>query len=221
MTNAGLMNVRFRTHESEDDADAMIRFPSQAWNPHNIPSNLGFTLGGGVPDESDKDKSLATPPSSAEQSETEYMSQGHEDDTEAVLPVPDIDASLSTPPKPGTEPTVMSLRSCIKGKSSRPNCFNNYTLDNHADICIFCTASLLTNIRSAEHRVSGISDIRISFDQVGDHPYCGTVIYAPKNKNNLIAMRVIKGNGRRYITDKDNAFIAIMDQNDRLLLKFD
>ena len=135
--------------------------------------------------------------------------------------MPDIDAPLSTPPKPGTEPVVLSLRSCIKGKSSRPDCFNYYTLDNHADICIFCTASLLTNIRPAEHRVSGIiSDIRISFDQVGDHPYCSTVIYAPKNKNN-IAMRVIKGNERRYITDKDNAFIAIMDQNDRLLLKFD
>ena len=166
------------THESEDDADAMIRFPGQAWNPPNIPSNLGaLPWGGGVPDESDKDKPLVTPPSSAEQSETEYMSQGgHEEDPDAVLPVPDIDAPLSTPPKPGTELTVMSLRSCIKGKSSRPNCFNYYTLDNHADICIFCNASLLTNIRPAEHRVSGISDTRVSFDQVGDHPYCGTVI---------------------------------------------
>jgi hypothetical protein len=115
---------------------------------------------------------------------------------------------------------IMSLRSCIKGKSSRPNCFNYYTLDNHADICIFCNASLLTNIRPAEHRVS-VSDTRISFDQVGAHPYCGTVIYAPKNKYNLIAMRVIKDNGHRYITDKDKTFIAIMDQNDRLLLKFD
>ena len=34
-------------------------------------------------------------------------------------------------------------------------------------------------------------------------------------------MRVIKDNGHRYITDKDNTFIAIMDQNDRMLLKFD
>jgi hypothetical protein len=65
-----------------------------------------------------------------------------------------------------------------------------------------------------------VNDTRISFDQVDDHPYCGTVIYAPKNKYNLIAMRVIKDNGHRYITDKDNTFIAIMDQNDRPLLKF-
>ena len=116
----------------------------------------------------------------------------------------------------------MSLRSCIKGKSSRLNCSNYYTLDNHADICIFCNASLLTNIRPSERRVSGISDTRVSFDQVGDHPYCGTVIYAPKNKyNHLIAMGVIKDNGHRYITDKDNTFIAIVDQDDRLLLKFD
>ena len=33
-------------------------------------------------------------------------------------------------------------------------------------------------------------------------------------------MRVIKDNGHRYITDKDNTFIAIVDQDDRLLLKF-
>ena len=33
-----------------------------AWNPHNIPSNLGaLPWGGGVPDESDKNKSLVTP----------------------------------------------------------------------------------------------------------------------------------------------------------------
>ena len=87
LTNAGLMNVRFCTHESEDDADAMIRFPGQAWNPHNIPSNLGaLSWGGGAPDESDKDKPLVAPPSSAEQSETEYISQGGlEEDPDAVL----------------------------------------------------------------------------------------------------------------------------------------
>ena len=135
--------------------------------------------------------------------------------------MPDIDAPLRTPPKPGTEPVVLSLRSCIKGKSSRPDCFNYYTLDNHADICIFCNASLLTNIRPAEHRVSGISDTKVSFDQVGDHPYCGTVIYTRNNKYNLIAMGVIKNNRHRYITDKDNTFIAIVAQNNRLLLKFD
>jgi hypothetical protein len=147
---------------------------------------------------------------------------GQEENAPAILPVPEADEPLSTPTKPGSDPVVMSLRSCIKGKTSRPNCFNYCTVDNNADICIFCNASLLTNIRPAEHRVSGISDTRISFDQVGDHPYCGgTVIYAPKNKYNLIAMRVIKHNGHRYITDKDNTFIAIMDQNDRMLLKFD
>ena len=123
------------------------------------------------------------------------MSQdGQEEKAPAILPVPDAAEPLSTPPKPGSDPVVMSFRSCIKGKSSRPNCFNYYTLDNHADICIVCNASLLTSIRPAEHRVSGISDTRISFDQVGDNPYCGTVIYAPKNKYNPIAMRVIKDN---------------------------
>ena len=77
LTNAGLMIARFRTHESEDDADAMIRFPGQSWNPHNLPSNLGaLPWGGGALDESNKEKPLVTPPLSSEQSETEYMSQG-------------------------------------------------------------------------------------------------------------------------------------------------
>ena len=55
LTNAGLMNARFRTHELEDDADAVIRFPGQSWNPHNIPSNLAALLfwGGGVLNESE------------------------------------------------------------------------------------------------------------------------------------------------------------------------
>jgi hypothetical protein len=147
------------------------------------------------------------------------MSQGGQEDPEVVPPVPDNDEQpVSTPPKPGTESVVMSLRLCTKGKVLRPNCFNyKNTLDNHADICIFCNASPLTIIRPAEHRVSGIRDTRVSFD----HPYCGKVIYAPKNKYDLIAMRVIKDNGHRYITNKDNIFIAIVDQNDCLLLKFE
>jgi hypothetical protein len=58
--------------------------------------------------------------------------------------------------------------------------------------------------------VNGIGNSNIQFDQVGDHPYCGTVIYAPNNRYNLIAMRVIKDNGHRYITDEGNTFVAIM-----------
>jgi hypothetical protein len=225
------MNVRFRTLETEDEGSNVVRLPSSLWNPYNQPSNLGaIPWDDGAHDDSTKDNDHRTtwgpttisPPTSDEQSATEYMSQdGQEENAPAILPVPDAAEPLSTPPKPGSDPVIMSLRSCIKGKSSRPNCFNYYTLDNHADICIFCNASLLTNIRPAEHRVSGISDTRVSFDQVGDHPYCGTVIYAPKNKYNLIAMRIIKDNWHRYITDKDNTFIAIVDQDDRLLLKFD
>ncbi len=62
----------------------------------------------------------------------------------------------------------------------------------------------------------------MQFDQVGDHPYCGTVIYAPTNRYNLIAMRVIKDNGHRYITDEGNTFVAIMGKKDnRMLVRFD
>jgi hypothetical protein len=83
-------------------------------------------------------------------------------------------------------------------------------------IYIFCNAGLLTNIRPSEFRVNGIDNSNImQFDQVGDHP-----IYAPNNRYSLIAMRVIKENGHRYITDKDNTFVAIMGKNNRMLVRF-
>ena len=89
---------------------------SQFWNPHNPPSNLGaIPWGGDVPDNADVDKgidggqSTVSPLSSPEQSETEYMSQGGQEDPEVIFPVPDSDEPLSTPPKPGTKPVVMSL----------------------------------------------------------------------------------------------------------------
>lgn len=71
---------------------------------------------------------------------------------------------------------------CGWHNNPKPNCYNYYTLDNHADICIFCHAGLLTNIRSSEFRVIGKGNSNVQFDQVGDHPYCGSVIYAPKNR---------------------------------------
>ena len=102
----------YRAHESDDDCSAVvIRFPSQFWNPHNPPSNLGaIPWGGDVPDNADVDKgidggqSTVSPLSSPEQSETEYMSQGGQEDPEVILPVPDSDEPLSTPPKPGINP---------------------------------------------------------------------------------------------------------------------
>ncbi len=70
--------------------------------------------------------------------------------------------------------------------------------------------------------MNGIGNSNIQFDQVGDHPYCGTVIiYAPTNRYNLIAMRVIKDNGHRYITDESNTFVAVMDEDNRMLVRFD
>jgi hypothetical protein len=144
LTDAGLMNVRFRTHETEDVGSNVVNLPSSLWNPYNQPSNLGA-----IPwnDDPPKDNShlyvwgpiTISPPTSDEHSVIEFMDQdGQDEDAPAVLPVPDTDEPLSTPPKPGSDPVVMSLKSCIKGKSSRPNCFNYFNLDNHADICISC-----------------------------------------------------------------------------------
>ena len=161
-------------------------------------------------------------------------------------PVPDdsdgIPRTPSKGPGPGPEPgaslpaqtslaaqvplmrpvgVVMALSSRAKGP--RPDCFNYYSLDNHADVSIFCNAGLLSNIREFKSglKVSGISDTSVNFTHIGDHPYCGTVIYAPKNRYNLIAMRVIRENGHHYVVDKENLFYAIMDKDDRMLVKFD
>lgn len=104
----------------------------------------------------------------------------------------------------------------------RPNCFNYYTIDNHADISIFCNPKLLTNIRKYKStvKVSGFSDTTVAYDQVGDHPYCGTVIFSPKNRYNLIAERVIHDHGHTYAVDRRNTSYDILDQSRKPLLRF-
>jgi hypothetical protein len=152
------------------------------------------------------------------------VAEADEETTGAVLPEV-AEASvppLGTPPHPGQTTTASDPVAMAFGRNKpKPDCFNRYTLDNHADICIFCNAGLLTNIRPSEFRVNGIGNSNIQFDQVGDHPYCGVVIYAPTNRYNLIAMRVIKDNGHRYITDEGNTFVAIMGKDNRMLVRFD
>ena len=113
---------------------------------------------------------MANPPAVAE---------ADEDTTGAILAEPaDSVSPLGTPPHPGgshhsdphscissnphgiitaSDPVAMAL-----GRNKpKPDCFNHYTLDNHADICIFCNAGLLTNIRPSEFRVNGIGNSNI------------------------------------------------------------
>ena len=107
LTDAGLMNVRFRTHETEDEGSNVVHLPSSLWNPYKQPSNLGaIPWDEGAQDDSTKDNShfyiwgptTISPPTSDEQSATEYISQdGQEENASAVLPVPDTDEPLSTP----------------------------------------------------------------------------------------------------------------------------
>ena len=128
---------------------------------------------------------MANPPAVAE---------ADEETTGAILlePVEDSVPSLGTPPHPGRTHRN-NYHSCISlnphgiitasdpvamasGRNKpKPDCFNYCTLDNHAEICIFYNAGLLTNIRSSKFRVNGIGNSNVQFDQVGDHPYCGTV----------------------------------------------
>ena len=43
LTDAGLMNVRFRTLETEDEGGNIVRLTSSLWNPYKQPSNLAGT----------------------------------------------------------------------------------------------------------------------------------------------------------------------------------
>ena len=106
--------------------------------------------------------------------------EADEETTGAILlePVEDSVPPLGTPPRPGgthhndshssisLNPrgiiTVSDLVAMALGRNKpKSNCFNHYTLDNHADICIFCNAGLLTNIRPSELRVNGIGNSNI------------------------------------------------------------
>ena len=104
-------------------------------------------------------------------------------------PSPSQVPHMANPPPPLQKRTRMRQASDLVAMAfgrnkPKSDCFDYYTLDNHADICIFCNAGLLANIRPSEFRVNGIGNSNIQFDQVGDHLYCGTVIYAPNNRYN-------------------------------------
>jgi hypothetical protein len=80
LTDSGLMNVLFRTLETEDEGSNIVRLPSSLWNPYNQPSNLGsIPWDDGAHDDSIKDNDHYTtwgpttisPPTSDEQSATE------------------------------------------------------------------------------------------------------------------------------------------------------
>ena len=148
------VNKAARTNREAHDVWAFLHPPSPSEVPH-----------------------MANPPAVAE---------ADEEMTGTILsePVEDSVPTLGMPPHPGqthhsdshscislnphgiitaSDPVAMAL-----GRNKpKPDCLNHYTLDNHADICIFCNAGLLTNIRPSEFRVNGIGYSNIQFDQVG------------------------------------------------------
>jgi hypothetical protein len=99
LTDAGLMNVRFCTLETEAEGSNVVHLPSSLWNPYKQPWNLGAIIWDeGVHDDSWKEIDLRTtwgpttisPPTSDEQSATESNFQdGQEENAPAILPDPD------------------------------------------------------------------------------------------------------------------------------------
>ena len=81
---------------------------------------------------------MANPPAAAEADEKTTGAMILPEVAEASVP------PLGTPPHPGQTTTASDPVAMAFGRNKpKPDCFNHYTLDNHADICIFCNAGLL------------------------------------------------------------------------------
>eukprot|EP00597_Dinobryon_sp_UTEXLB2267_P013172 CAMPEP_0170111118 /NCGR_PEP_ID=MMETSP0020_2-20130122/8288_1 /TAXON_ID=98059 /ORGANISM="Dinobryon sp., Strain UTEXLB2267" /LENGTH=230 /DNA_ID=CAMNT_0010336593 /DNA_START=830 /DNA_END=1519 /DNA_ORIENTATION=- len=71
-----------------------------------------------------------------------------------------------------------NILSCCSGTVRTIPC---YSLDNHANVCIFANPFLLENLRDLK--------------RVGDHPIFKTVFVDPRNKYNLVGEPIIRKHG--------------------------
>eukprot|EP01036_Dinobryon_divergens_P038381 gene38381-50385_t len=210
-THMGLMNFRFRCTVTEADWHVLVRLPHEFPFPEDSPiTNLGK-----IPWDGDDED--GAPGAMDVEDGQDWDSDGGDYETPSKGPGPGPEPGASLPAHislatqvPLMRPvgSVMALSSRAKG--TRPNCFNFYSLDNHSDISIFCNAGLHSNICEFKSglKVSGISDTSVNFthiESVQSYRYEG----------------VIRENGHHYVVDKENLFYAIMDKDNRMLVKFD
>ena len=100
---------------------------------------------------------------------------------------------------------------------------NCYSLDGHANVCIFNNASVLSNLRQLKipKRVKGVGGTVRVYDTVGDHPILGEVIYDPENDYNLVSQHVLRKRGYLIRLSRDNNVSDVVDsKNENLVMHF-
>ena len=114
----------------------------------------------------------------------------------------------------------------IEGESFSASSLNNrdcYSLDGHANICIFNNAKVLTNLREIKipKRVKGIGGTVQHYNTIGNHPIFGEVIYDPNNEYNLVGQPVLRKLGLLIRISADNSFIDVVDgKTENLVMHF-
>ena len=96
-------------------------------------------------------------------------------------------------------------------KTKQVPAFNNhlcYSLDDHANVCIFRNSALLSNVRTVAKpfSVEGIGGTCIEYYMVGDHPVFGEMIYSPENKYNIVRQPCLREKGYLLRLSQDNKY---------------
>ena len=80
--------------------------------------------------------------------------------------------------------------------------FNNivcYSLDSHANVCIYRNAALLKNIQKVKPiSIEGVGGMKSNYSFIGIHDLFGDVIYSQENKYNTISPPKLQHLGTRF-----------------------
>mmetsp|Transcript_24144 Transcript_24144/g.34601 ORF Transcript_24144/g.34601 Transcript_24144/m.34601 type:complete len:140 (-) Transcript_24144:406-825(-) len=97
-----------------------------------------------------------------------------------------------------------NILSCCSGTVRTIPC---YSLDNHANVCIFANPFLLENLRDLK--------------RVGDHPIFKTVFVDPRNKYNLVGEPIIRKHGMQINRGKDDLYKDLVRKSDgKIVMRF-
>ena len=103
--------------------------------------------------------------------------------------------------------------------------FNNhlcYSLDSHANVCIFRNAALLKNIRKVKPiTIEGVGGMKSEYSLVGTHDLFGDVIYSQENKYNIISLPKLRNLGYKIRISDCNNYISLLDGNGRFSALFE
>jgi len=113
-----------------------------------------------------------------------------------------------------------NILSCCSGTVRTIPC---YSLDNHANVCIFANPFLLENLRDLEEPkvIEGLCGMKANIKRVGDHPIFKTVFVDPRNKYNLVGEPIIRKHGMQINRGKDDLYKDLVRKSDgKIVMRF-